>query len=177
MSTVKEHNIKVEKNDAESEVTISGSIPIAEVEEHKEATLKFFSENISVDGFRKGNVPENVLKKHISENAIYEEMASRALNNIYPEIIREEKLDIFGRPHVHFTKLAPGNPVEFTIHTALMPKVEIADYKKIATEINKDKEEVTITDEDVEKAIIEVRKELARREGEAAAPGQAETAA
>ncbi|MDZ7726586.1 MAG: trigger factor [Candidatus Campbellbacteria bacterium] len=167
MSVTEKYNVKVEKDDSKGEISISGSIPSEEVEKHKEGTLKFFSENVSIDGFRKGNVPEDVLKKHVSESAIYEEMASRALNEIYPEIVREEKLDIFGRPHVHFNKLAPGNPVEFTVHTAVMPKVEIPDYKEIAAEVNKDKEEVTVTDEEVQKALLEVRKELDKREQQA----------
>lgn len=162
MSTIKEYNIKVEKND-NGEASITGSLPPEALEKHKDEALKFFSNNLKVDGFRPGNIPENIIRKNVPETTILEEMASLALNEIYPDIVKESKIDVFGRPHVHFTKLAPGNPVEFTIHTALAPVVEIADYKKIAKELNEKKEDVTVTDEEVEKALLEIRKELDKR--------------
>lgn len=163
MSIIKDNNIKVETTE-QNEAVITGTLSKEALEKHTADALKFFGENLNLDGFRKGSIPENVIKKHVSETALLEEAASRALNEIYPEIIREEKLDIFGRPQVNFTKLAPGNPVEFTIRTPLMPKVEIADYKKIAKELNENREELTLDEDEVERALLEIRKELDRRE-------------
>ncbi|MEX0910124.1 MAG: trigger factor [Candidatus Paceibacterota bacterium] len=165
MTTNKESNTNVTVNE-HNEAIITGSLPVETLDKHKPDALRFFSENLSLDGFRKGNIPENVIKKNVSETAILEETASRALNEMYSEIIREEKLDVFGRPQVSFTKLAPGNPVEFTITTPLMPKIEIADYKKIAKELNASKSEVVLEEEEVTRALFEVRRELDRRENE-----------
>src|SRR5690606_7160216 len=50
------------------------------------------------------------------------------------------------------------------IRTPLMPKVEIADYKKIAKELNANREEVALDESEVERALLEIRKELDRRE-------------
>jgi FKBP-type peptidyl-prolyl cis-trans isomerase (trigger factor) len=163
MSPNKENKIKVTTNE-HNEAVITGTLSVEALNAHRPAALRFFSENLTLDGFRKGNIPESVIKKNVSETAILEETASRALNEMYPEIIQEEKLDVFGRPQVSFTKLAPDNPVEFTITTPLMPKIEIADYKKIAKELNASKPEVTLEEEEVSRALLEVRKELDRRE-------------
>jgi len=163
MSIIKDNNITIKKTDG-SEVVITGALSTEILEKHKPEALKFFSENLSLDGFRKGNIPEAVIKKNISETALLEEIASRALNALYPKIIREEKLDVFDRPRVNFTKLAPGNPVEFTITTSLMPKIELADYKKIAKKLNSEKVKVELEEKEVEQALLEVRKELDRRE-------------
>lgn len=171
MSIIKEYNIKVEKNES-GEATISGTLSPEIIEKHRSEAMQFFSNNLKIDGFRQGNIPENIIKKNVSETAILEETASLALNSIYPDIVREAKLDVFGRPHVHFTKLAPGNPVEFTIHTALAPVVEVADYKKIAKELNSKREEVTITDEEVDKALLEIRKQLDLRDKSAEAESE-----
>lgn len=151
------------------EATITGTIPEDVLKKHEPAALAFFSENISIDGFRKGAIPEKILRKHISETALLEETASRALSELYPEIVREEKLDVFGRPRVVFTKLAPNNPVEFTIVTPLAPKVDIADYKTIAKELNTKREKVVLEESEVERALLEVRKELDRIEAQSAA--------
>lgn len=165
MSIIKENNITVEIND-QSEALIAGTLSPDSLEKHKAGALQFFSENLSLDGFRKGNIPEAVIIKNVSETALLEEMATRALNELYPSIIQEKKLEVFGRPEVQFTKIAPGNPVEFTIKTPLMPKVDIADYKKIAKELNSTKSEVTLDEEEVERALLEVRKELDRRDNQ-----------
>ncbi len=150
MSVIKEYNIKIEKNDS-GEASIIGTLPPESVEKYEKEAIEFFSNNLKVDGFRTGNIPENIVRKNISETAILEEAASLALNAIYPEI-------------VHFNKLAPGNPVEFTIHTALAPTLEVADYKKIAKELNAKVKEVTVEEEEVERALLEIRKELDRRD-------------
>lgn len=172
MSIIEKHKIKTEKKD--SEVSITGELATETLQNYEKEALQFFSENLKIDGFRPGNIPENIVRKNVPETAILEETASRALNAIYPEIIREEKLDVFGRPQVHFTKLAPGNPVEFSIQTALAPKVEIADYKKIAKDLNAKKEEIEVTEEEVNNALLEVRRELDRRE-EASTPSEEST--
>lgn len=161
MSTVKQNNITITKTEGK-EVVISGTLSEDLLKKHEPAAVTFFSENISIDGFRKGSIPEKILRKHVSETAILEETASRALSELYPEIVREEKLDIFGRPRVVFTKLAPNNPVEFAITTPLAPKVDVGDYKTIAKELNKTREGVVLEESEVEKALVEVRKELDR---------------
>lgn len=165
MSIITENNITVEKNE-QNEVVITGTLTLETLEKHRADALQFFSENLSLDGFRKGNIPEAVIKKNVSETALLEETATRALNELYPSIIREEKLEVFGRPEVRFTKIAPGNPVEFTITTPLMPKVEIGDYKSIAKKLNGEKTEVMLDEGEVERALLEVRKELDRRDNQ-----------
>ena len=165
MSIITENNIKVETNE-QNEATITGTLSLDALEKHRADALQFFSESLSLDGFRKGNIPEEVIKKNVSETALLEEIATRTLNELYPAIIQEKKLEVFGRPEVHFTKLTPGNPVEFSITTPLMPTVEIADYKKIAKELNQTKSEITLDESEVERALLEVRKELDKRENE-----------
>jgi FKBP-type peptidyl-prolyl cis-trans isomerase (trigger factor) len=163
MSIHKENKISVTTNDR-NEAVITGTLLSEALQRHTPDALRFFSENLTLDGFRKGNIPENVIRKNVSENAILEETASRALNEIYPEIVREHVLDVFGRPQVSFTKLAPGNPVEFAITVPLMPKIEIGDYKKIAKNLNDSKSEVILEEDEVARALLEVRKELDRRD-------------
>ena len=165
MSIITENKITVETND-HNEAIVAGTLSLEALEKHRAGALQFFSENLSLDGFRKGNIPEAVIKKHVSEPALLEETATRALNELYPSIVKEKKLEVFGRPEVRFTKIVPGSPVEFTIKTPLMPTVEIGDYKKIAQELNRAKSEVTLDEGEVERALLEVRKELDKRENQ-----------
>ena len=86
-------------------------------------------------------------------------MAGIALNEHYPNILIEEKIDAIGHPEITIKKLARNNPLEFKITTVVIPEVKLPDFKKIAEKINKeDKEEITVTDEEVDNTILDIRK-------------------
>ena len=134
MKNYKDLNIK--KLD-KSRVEITGSIPASEFEKFRTEALKNINEEVNIDGFRKGKVPENILISKVGEMTILEEMAQCALKETYPQIVIEEKIDALGRPEVHITKIAKNNPLEFKIITAIVPEVKLGDYKKIAKETSK----------------------------------------
>ena len=127
-------NITVsEKND--TEVEISGEIPAEDFKKERETVLKSLSLSLPVDGFRKGHVPEHVVVSKVGEDKILHEMAERALAAAYPKIISENKIDAIGRPEIAITKMALGSPLGFRIKQAVMPKIELPDYKKIVWEV------------------------------------------
>jgi FKBP-type peptidyl-prolyl cis-trans isomerase (trigger factor) len=152
---------------AGSRVEITGSIPAANWEKYRAEALKYFNENLSIDGFRKGMVPENVLVAKVGQSSILEEMAEIALSKIYLEIVINEKIDAIGKPEIQVTKLAPGNPLEFKVTTAVVPALSLPDYTKIAkTEASKaDSNELKVTDKDIEDAVLRIRKSRASHEG------------
>lgn len=127
-------------------VRIEGEIPYEDLATHRAAALRELGKNVRIDGFRKGHVPENVLVRHIGEMPLLSEMAERALATTYPEIVREHKLDVIGRPQVSITKLAPENPLGFSITVAVMPEVTLPNYTQIAKEIKKESAEVSDAD-------------------------------
>jgi trigger factor len=141
-----------------SEIEITGAIPTKDLVVHKEKAVKNLSANIKVQGFRKGHVPENILVQKIGEGAILEEMAELALRDEYPKIVIENKIDAIGRPEVSITKIAKDNPLEFKIKVAVMPEVELADYKAIAKKIMAKKESIEVTEKEIEDTIAEIRK-------------------
>src|SRR5258706_9730281 len=120
--------------------------------------LKVLGGELEIAGFRKGKAPEEVLKKHLPEIQILEKMAELVIGDIYPKIIIEEKIESIGRPQVTITKLARGNPLEFKVITSVLPEIRLPDYKKIAKEEWKDLSSNEIFEEDLEKAIMDVRK-------------------
>jgi len=148
-----------------SEVEIEGEIEADVFEGYYGKALKKLGESVEIDGFRKGKVPENVLVSKISEAHILEEMAEMALMDHYPKIIEEEKIDAISRPEIGITKLARNNPLGFKIKTAVMPEMELPDYKKIAKEttsgISDEEKNVSVTDEEVENTILDIRKSRA----------------
>lgn len=153
--TDKKYTIEIKKND-DSTVTMTGEIAYETLAKYRKAAIEHIGKDIKIDGFRPGHIPENVLIERVGEMAILSEMAERAMAKAYPEMVKEQGLDVIGYPQVQLTKLAPENPLGFTLTVAVVPEVKLPDYKKIAADLNKKKESTEVTDEEVQKQIEDI---------------------
>jgi len=144
---------------------IEGELEAEVFDSYLDKALKKLGEHIEIPGFRKGKAPENILMSQIPEGKILEEMAELALQEHYPKIIEEHKIDAVSRPEVVITKLARKNPLGFKITTSVLPEVKLPDYKKIAAKVKKDVPEVdkniTVSETDLENTIMDIRKSRA----------------
>jgi FKBP-type peptidyl-prolyl cis-trans isomerase (trigger factor) len=150
-----------------SRIEITGSISAQEWEKYRVQAIKNLNESVTIDGFRKGMVPENILISKVGEKVVLEEIAELALSRAYVEILIDNKIDAIGKPEIQVTKLAPGNPLEFKAVTAVVPLIQLPDYKKLAKEeiAKSPTNETDVTDKDIEEAILRVRKAHAPHEG------------
>lgn len=140
------------------EIEISGLIPYEILEKYRLPAIKNISKDIEIQGFRKGHIPEKILIQKVGENTILEEAAGMILKKEFPKILAENKINALGRPDISITKLAKDNPLEFKVNIAIMPKIELPDYKTLTKEIMSKKETVEITDKEIEETINEIRK-------------------
>lgn len=137
-------------------------------EEWKKAQDKEFkklADQLKVDGFRQGHVPENIAKSRINQAEVMHEALFQLVNKEFVKVVDEEKLTVFSRPLLNVEKISADEMVA-TVSFALPPQVELGEYKglKIA------KEEVKVTEKDVEAFIENLQKEhttLVVKEGEA----------
>lgn len=142
-----------------SEVELLVVVDEKEFEGYHEKGFRRVQEVVEVDGFRKGNAPEDVIVKKYGEMVILEEMANMALRDAYIKAIDEHKLTPITEPKVTITKLAKGNPLEMSIRVTLMPEVTLPSYKKLAADAAKDvNEPIEVTDKDIQDVIDELRK-------------------
>ena len=148
-----------------SEVEIEGELEADVFETYFSKALKRIGETVKIDGFREGKIPESVLLSKVPESQILEEMAELALNDNYPKIIEENKIDAISRPEISILKLARKNPLGFKIKTAVLPEIKLADYKNIAkdtlSKITDAEKNIVVTDEDLESTIMDIRKSRA----------------
>ncbi len=155
------------KNLGKSQTEITGSIASSAWEKFRAQALKNLNESISIDGFRKGMIPENILVSKVGEMSVLEEIAELAVSKAYVDILIDNKIDAIGKPAVKVTKLAKDNPIEFTATTSVVPEVTLPDYKKLSKEaVNKSSEnENVVTDKDMDDAILRLRKSRVSHEG------------
>ena len=124
--------------------------------EAQEASFKKLAKEVQVDGFRKGNAPEAIARKHIDTGKMLDEAINSLLPKIYKEILDEDKVEPFAQPKVDVTKISDTNlEVRFVIVTA--PKVELGAYKGLEL----GKKEVKVSAKEVSETIDELRKQNA----------------
>ncbi|HEY4487103.1 MAG TPA: trigger factor [Candidatus Paceibacterota bacterium] len=161
-----------------SQIEITAEIPAEIFEKHRARAVKELSRAVEIPGFRKGSAPESVLVNKVGEGAILQEMAEHAISEFYLNVLKEENIDAIGRPAITITKIARGNPLGVKIVTAVFPKSELPDYKKIAERINSKKREISeVADKDVEDTVLEIRKNWHRatKSAEASKKGEGKT--
>lgn len=150
-----------------SEVEIEGELTAEAFELYFDKALNKIGAGLEVDGFRKGKVPQNILLSKVPEIRVLEEMAEMALEEHYPKILENEKLDVISRPEISITKLARKNPLAFKIKTALMPEIKLPDYKKIAnktiSEITDKEKNIEVSEKEIEDTILDIQKSRAQK--------------
>lgn len=158
-----QHTITLQKK---SEVEIDATLSWQEFEPHTKQAARLISEEINIEGFRKGKAPYAMVAKRVGEAAILERAAELAVRKSYPAVLekiynewgQEKKaFSPIGRPEVTVTKLAPGNEFSYKAKTALLPRVTLPDYKTIAERTRKEKKEVSVEDKEVEDTLNWIR--------------------
>lgn len=137
-------------------VEIKGEIAWDAFKEYEKKAFERLAVHLEIDGFRKGNVPEAIAKKHIGDELLLSDMAELALGELYPVILEEKKIDAIGRPSISITKMARDNNLGFTLTTAILPEIKLPDYKKLAKKAPAIAD-VAVTEEEVDKVIEDLR--------------------
>ena len=119
----------------DSQVKIAVEISEDELTPFREAALAHLNNHTNVSGFRPGHIPMAILEKKVGEDKIMEMVAQEAISHFSPKVIHDQKLSVIGRPEVVLTKLAPGNPLCFSITVTTLPEITLPDYLKIAEEV------------------------------------------
>jgi FKBP-type peptidyl-prolyl cis-trans isomerase (trigger factor) len=161
---MKKYKIIGSKDLDNSEVEIECEIEAEAVEAHRPKAIAKIQKDLSLPGFRPGHVPEAMLVKHVGELFVYNEMADLAINDVFADILTENKTNFITMPQIQITKLAEKNPVQFKIIGPVMPEIKLPNYKKIAKSENEEKAEPTeATEKELEETIEEIRKNYALR--------------
>jgi FKBP-type peptidyl-prolyl cis-trans isomerase (trigger factor) len=151
--------MKIEKKDLpKSEVEFKIIVDADEFASYHAKGLATVQQAVEVDGFRKGNAPEDLIVKKYGDMIILEEMANIALRDAYIKAVEEHKVSPISDPQVTITKIAKGNPLELTIVAPVLPEITLPAYKKLAETAIKDGEIIEVTDKDIEDVLEELRK-------------------
>lgn len=134
----------------------------------KKAQDKAFNklaQNITIDGFRKGKAPLNMVKSRIDQGRMYNEAINEVLNPVYQDILANEDIQPMARPQFEVTKLS-DEELELKVIIVTRPEAELSKYTghKIG------KEEASVSEEELDASIAELQKQnatIAPKDGQA----------
>lgn len=135
----------------QSQISIDFELSSEEFEVFEKKALSEIKKDLEVDGFRKGNAPDDVVLKHAGEEKILTEAANAAIQDSFIKAVKEHKLEVISKPEATIVKVAKGNPFQFKITAYIIPDIELPDYKEIAGEIKK--KEASVNDSEMEETL------------------------
>ncbi len=100
---------------------------------------------IMVPGFRKGKAPRKIIEGMYGSGVFYEDAINEVYPQAYADAVEQEKLDAVAWPKVEVVSVGKEG-LTFKALVTVRPEVKLGEYKGLTAEKN----EVTITDEDID---------------------------
>ncbi|WP_326690387.1 MULTISPECIES: trigger factor [unclassified Streptomyces] len=138
-------------------VRLTVEVPFEELKDSLDAAYKKINQQVTVPGFRKGKIPARVIDQRFGRGAVLEEAVNDALPKLYESAVEEGELNVLGQPEVDITELKDNELLAFTAEVDVRPGIEIPDYSGIEVEVDA----AEVSDEDVDKAVEQLRERFA----------------
>lgn len=147
---------------SKSEIELNIVVPIEEWNEFINEAARELSRELKIEGFRPGHAPLNMVEARVGLAKILEEAAEHCVHHTYVRAILDNNIEAVGKPKISVTKIAKDNPFEFKARVAVLPEVALPDYKKIAQDLKKEKKEVSVSEEEIDKSVDWLKKSRAK---------------
>jgi trigger factor len=142
----------------DNRVRLDVEVPPEAVREGVEAKVRELGRKVRVPGFRPGKAPRRVIENHLGRDYIYFEALQERLPTWYSEAVLETDLRPIDRPEIHFDEpLDEEEGFKFSATVAVRPEAELKEYKGVEVP----KEEVAVTDEQVDEQLEQMRGQFA----------------
>lgn len=145
------------KNISDTKVQLTITASDAVLAEYKTHVLEKLAPEVKVPGFREGKAPLNVVEKQLDPQKLQAEFVEEAINHLYMDAAREEKLRPVDNPNITLKKFVPYTTLEFEAVVEVLGPIKLADYKKIKKSLPK----VSVTAKDIDDVIKTLQERMA----------------
>jgi trigger factor len=154
------------KNDAKNETSskdkdsvkreISVEIPAAEVTRETELQIQRYQKSARLPGFRAGHVPASIIKQRFGDGLKNDVIEALAPKHFRREAEKQGLIPV-SQPRITDLHMHDGEPLRFKATFEVLPEIQVEGYK----DLRADKPEITVTDQEVEDALNNVREQRA----------------
>jgi len=150
--------MEIKKQNSKQELSWEIVLSPGEFEPYKEKALKALTENMELPGFRKGKVPPDKAKEHVSREKVLAEAAFLATRTVAADILSKEQEEWLGQPEINVKGLDENNGLSFDLKCIAVPQIDLNNWQQKIT-VKKIVQEVKA--EEIEKALEQLQKSRA----------------
>jgi len=144
--------VKIKKlKDLERKITIS--VDVENYDSKFKAKIKNIKTKAKIDGFRKGNVPDDVLEQRYGQS-IHGEVVNELIQESYPKAITENEIRPASSPKVTIDSEDPKKPLTYSAIIEIFPEIK----PKFSRWTSFEKFTIDIENTDIDKAIEDILK-------------------
>ncbi len=151
--------VKVEiKKQKENEVKLKIETDKLKVNSSLDKVYNDTSYEVKIPGFRKGRIPKNILNLHLGKEYFYEKTAEKLIPDCYLEAIEKNNIHPINQPEIKVIQIEEDKPLIFEATVQVRPEVKLGTFDKISIQ----KEDVKVTNTDVNNEIKKIQENLAK---------------
>lgn len=136
-----------------SEARVEFDFSWDEVEKASDKAYRKLVQQVDIHGFRRGKAPRSLIERKLGKEYIYQEGLDELMTEAYREAIKEHDLTPLSQPEMDAPVFEIGKPYHFSLTVPIVTPVELCDYRAL----HFDREEATVTSEEVEQEIETLR--------------------
>jgi trigger factor len=140
-------------------VRVDVEIPPAEVRAKAAAVYAELARTVNVPGFRKGKAPRRILTRSYADRVL-QTVVDELVPVAFERAAAELGLDAVSSPRYNVASASEEGPISFAAEVAVFPEMTLPDYAAFVVK----RERPQVTDDDVEKALENLRAANARLE-------------
>lgn len=145
------------ENEKENLVKLNITIPAEDAANAYNSAVKRISQHVSIDGFRLGKAPRNMVEARVGVERIKQEAIEGLMPQAVNKAVTDNKLDIITQPYITSYDFELGKEINVVVNVETRPEVKLGDYKNITVEADDVPEKADAT----EKAIENLRNQFA----------------
>ncbi len=131
-------------------------LPKEEVSKELDAGFQKVKNEAKIKGFRRGKVPRHILETTYGQQ-VRAEVAEKLVQETYFDAVEKEKLDVVAHPEIKAPVFEEDGSFSYEAEVDTRPQFELKQYKGLEIE----KEEIAVSDEEIDSEIERMRKETA----------------
>jgi trigger factor len=146
-----------------SQIEILFEVSAEEFQKFIEKAIFELGKDLEVEGFRKGKVPKEILKKEIPQEKIFNKAMEMAVRENYFRAVLDTRIDGYpiepiSKPEIEILPSKEG--LFFKATFSILPEIILPDYKKIATEVKR--KEIFVEEKEIEESLRYLQKSRAK---------------
>ena len=147
------------KNLSDTKVQVTIILDAEELAIAEQVATTKLARDVKAPGFRKGKTPVAVAAKIIDPNALQEQTMDNAISKAVAAAFIDSKIQALDRPAVEVKKYVPGEMMEFTAESEILPVIKLGNYKKLTVKTDK----ITVSESDIVGTIDRIRQSLSEK--------------